>query len=265
LTRVLSQFKPFEDRADLAPVRGRFELAGRRAGGVTAALVCCVIGGGCGGGGGNVPRLSSTPATKAEATVYAHGVNLGVADMPGMVGVSLEHESKGGPSNDEACRVRESHVHIVDIESPVFRSGKGFQLTEIHSSVEVVSSTALAEHKFDQVAAALRRPATRICLQRRIALEIAQGLQARASRGMKTERGQATALLLHPAVPHSFGLRVVVPITVAGNGVRARLRVYVDSEGFVAGPATIGLTSLSFSQPAPTVPHLLSVLYGRAN
>jgi hypothetical protein len=237
----------------------------RRLAALAAPLIAGAVAAGCAGAGANpsVPALREDAlVTKAEATAYAHAVNLGVSDVPGMVSVSLERESKDGPSNDEACGVRESHVHIVDIGSPRFRSGKGFQLEEVNSSVEVVSSAALAQHKADVVVTALRHPATRACVVRRIAHEIAKGLNR--GRQVQIRLGHATASLLHLALPHSSGLRIVVPMTVAANGVRVPLRVYVDSEGFVVGPATVGLTGFSFSHPVPTLPHLLSVLYGRA-
>jgi hypothetical protein len=116
--------------------------------------VLAVAGGLIGGGGeaqGAPPLNPNGPITMAEATAYAHVVNLGVADVPGMVSISLEGEHNEGPPKDEAvCGVRESHVHVVDVHSPRFESGEGFELAEVESEVEVMPTAALAARKLAQ-------------------------------------------------------------------------------------------------------------------
>jgi hypothetical protein len=76
--------------------------------------------------------------------------------------------------------------------------------------------------------------------------------------------GQTLISVLHPTVPNGFGVRIVFPLSIAANGARLEMPVYVDASGFVIGPAAVTLTSLSFSRPVATEEHLLSVLYGRA-
>jgi hypothetical protein len=68
--------------------------------------VLAVAGGLIGGGGeaqGAPPLNPNGPITKAEATAYAHVVNLGVADVPGMVSISLEGEHNEGPPKAKPC------------------------------------------------------------------------------------------------------------------------------------------------------------------
>src|SRR5579862_8994741 len=84
---------------------------------------------------------SSGPITKAEATAFARAINLGARDVPGMVSTSLEGEHKEESLDEVNCGPRQSHAHLVNIDSPTFRSGEGFQTAQARSSVEVVSTT----------------------------------------------------------------------------------------------------------------------------
>src|SRR5437870_2496935 len=109
---------------------------------VTISLVAlAALIGGCGASSNAAQLPAKGPITKAAATEYAHAVNLGVADVPGMVSVSLEGEGKEGPGAPTriGCgleRRGRSAAHLVDIHSPTFISGEGLQLQELHSEVE---------------------------------------------------------------------------------------------------------------------------------
>jgi hypothetical protein len=218
------------------------------------------------GGGSSVPSLSSTgPVTKAAATAYANAVNLGVADVPGMVSLSLESEHKERRSPLEAkCHVLESHVHVVDIQSPKFRHGEGFQLEEVKSDVEVMPNVALADRELRQIESEFKSPRALACVRRGFAQSLARGLTKGVAGRARVTVGRTTLSLLHPAVGHSFGLRVAFPFTITGPARSIGSTFYADAIGFFVGPAGIGLTTLSFSHPPATEQHLLSVLFSRA-
>jgi hypothetical protein len=209
---------------------------------------------------------TSGPVTKAEATAYAHAVNLTPADVPGMINVSQEGEEREKTTHpvESRCRLRESHVHVADVHSPTFRSGEGLQLELAVSDVEVVPTVALADGKLTQVEADLRSRRARACLKRTYAAifgrSLAKGVAGRA--GLTV--GRATLTVLHPSVPRSFGLRVVVPFTITGTLRSISASVEVDAYGFVAGRTAVSLLRLSFSGPVSADTHLLSLLYERA-
>lgn len=205
------------------------------------------------------------PVTKAEATAYAHAVNLGAADVPAMVSVSPEGENQERASNSEAvCGVRGRRVeNVVDIQSPQFKSGEGFKLTEVRSEVEVMP-TAVAESKLAEEQAALGKPRVRTCLKRRFEHDLARSVHGRSTRGVRTLLGRTNISVLHPTIPHSLGFRIVVHVTYVVHGSRIRVRIYADGFSFFVGPAEVSLSTISFSSPVPTEQQLLSALYSRA-
>jgi hypothetical protein len=218
------------------------------------------------GGSSNVPALRTNgPITKAEATAYANAVNLGVADVHEMVSVSQEGEHKEAPSSLEAtCGVRESHVHVVDIESPKFRAGEGLQIEEVKSDVEVMPNVALAQRKFAQTQSVFKNARVLACFRRAFVKAFDKGLTKGVAGRARVAVGRTTLSILHPAVPHSFELRVAYPFTITGTARSIRSTMYVDIIGFFVGPAGIGLGTFSFNHPATAEQRLLSVLYGRA-
>jgi hypothetical protein len=76
--------------------------------------------------------------------------------------------------------------------------------------------------------------------------------------------GSTRISVLHPTLPHSFGLRVVVPVTFTIAGLPVPVRIYIDQVGFVVGPAVVGLNDISFSGRFGMEQRLLSLLYSRA-
>jgi hypothetical protein len=218
------------------------------------------------GGATSVPSLRTMgTSSKAEATAYANAVNLGVADVPGMVSVSQEGEEKAEKYPvTSRCGLQESHVHVVDIHSPTFRRGDGLQLKEVRSDVEVVPTVALADRKLAQIQADIRSPSARACLKRVYTQIFARSLTKGVTGRARVTFGRTTLTFPHPTVPRSFGLRLVFPFTVIGTVRSIGGSFDVDAFGFVAGPAAISLTSFGFSGPAPTEQHLLSLLYSRA-
>jgi hypothetical protein len=207
------------------------------------------------------------PITKAEATTYANEVNLRPADVPEMVSIGVEAEHKEASSLIEtACGIREGHRHVVDVKSPTFRSGGnggGVPLQRVSSDVEVVPTVALADRKLAQVQADIRSPHARACLERVYGQIFAKEL---SKERIHFTVGRTTVSVLHPAVPRSFGLRVVIPFALAVNGSTVHTRVYVDGFGFVVGRAGVSLVTTRFTYPVPatTEQRLLSLLHSRA-
>jgi hypothetical protein len=222
---------------------------------------------GCGENSSASPLPTHGPVTKAEATAYANAVNLGPTDVPEMVGIGVEGEHKEVSPLIETCGIRERHADdVADVKSPTFRSGGnggGVPLQEVKSDVEVMSTAALADRKLAHTQAAIHSPRIRACLARVYAQIFAKPF-AKGNRPLSL--GRTTVSALHPALPRSFGMRVVVPFALTVNGLKVDTRLYVDALAFIVGRAAVSLVTLRFTYPVPaaTEQRLLSLLYGRA-
>jgi hypothetical protein len=236
--------------------------------GVLGAAALLALGGvlsGCGATANAHPLRSNGPITKTEAILYAQAVNLIPADVPEMVSVSQEGEDRErNHSVTSRCGLRESHVHVVDIHSPTFRSGDGLQLKEVLSDVEVVPTVALADRKLAQIEADIRSPRARGCLEHLYTQIFARSLTKGVAGRARVRFGRSTLTFPHPSVPRSFGLRLRIPFTVTGTVRSIGGSFDVDAFGFLAGRAAIGLTSFGFSRLGPTEQRLLSLLHSRA-
>jgi hypothetical protein len=227
----------------------------------TTALTLLVAG--CGGGNSTATVPADGPITKAEATAYAHHVNLGVADVPGMVSTSLEHENHERDLVNSECRLHEIETHLVDIQSPTFRSGTGLEEKSVRSDVEVMPSAALASGKFSNEQRVLASARDRACLTRAYSQAFVTNLRHGLPGGVRLLIGHTTLSVLHPPVPGSLGLRIVVPFTIVGPAGSLTASLEVDGVGFVHGAAAVNLLATGTGGPLPTEQHLLSVLYGR--
>ncbi len=221
-------------------------------------------------------RYESAPGGKASATAgaeaksravaYAHSVNLRQADLLGMASVAPEGESHERSDSAEAkCGLRESHVHVVDIQSPKFKGGSALHVAEVRSDVEVLSTAAQADAKLTVIENAFRSSTARNCLQLTFAQAFAKGVNKAANHRARITPGATRISMLATSVPHSFGVRLLIPLTVSANGVALQMRFYIDAFGFVVGRSAIGLTAFGLSNPVPGEQDLLSLLYGRAS
>ena len=230
---------------------------------VTTLAVAALIAG-C-GEGLHVPALpKSGPITKAQATAFANAVNLGVADVPGMVSVSQEGEEK--PSrNEPKCAVPEDNAHIVDLRSPTFRRGRGLGYEQIHSDVEVVSTTAIAAKKIAEFQTGITNARAVACLARAYAQAFSKGLAKDLGAGVGVTLGRTTIRQLTPTMPSAVGVRITLPFTIVSpRGSVVAGEVDVDGLGFVVGRALVGLTATSGSGVISThEDRLLSLLYER--
>ncbi len=241
-----------------------------RTNGLAAVAILAVgaVVSGCGGTTKAVRLPASGPITKTNAVTYAQAVNLIPADVPGMLSVSLERESKPGRGDTEEARCAGTPSPtrvVVTIESPWFRSGSGLQVKKVQSEVSVRPSAALATRSLSADQAALRDARNRTCLLRDAAGGLATGFH-RANKRISLSVGRLVLSPLPHSLPRSFAFRITMPLTFGRAGRWLHTRAYLDALGFVRGPAVVSMTAAGYSSPVPTATEqrLLSLLYGRA-
>jgi hypothetical protein len=227
----------------------------------TSAIAALIAG--C-GGNSSAPSLRSSGVTKAEATAYAHYVNLGVADVPGMVSTSLEEEQHERDVVNSGCRLHEIEAHIVDIQSPTFRRGSGLQIKSVRSDVEVLASSELAARKSANEQRVLADARDRACLAGAYTKAFVGALRRGLAARVHLVAGHTTLAVMHPSVPQSIGLRIVVPFTVVGTARSVSASLEVDGLTFTQGPAVVNLLTAGTGGRLSSEQRLLSVLYNRA-
>jgi hypothetical protein len=215
-----------------------------------------------GGQGTAAPQLpASGPISKAEATAYAHEVNLIPADVPGMVSISEEGEH--GPRHrprPPGCRTFGHAGRIVGIRSSRFRSGLGLHLKQVSSEVEVVATPGQLRRK----RAELVRELQTTCLQREVASALASGVTKELNGRGAVTVGATKSSVVHPDVPGSLGLQTVTPFTITTPVESEHGNLYADVLAFFVGRAEVDLFYYGTSGAVLTEAHLLSVLYQRA-
>jgi hypothetical protein len=218
---------------------------------------------GCGGDTKARSLRTDGPVAKAEAADYAHEVNLGPADVPGMVSVSLEKEEKAprriGVEIARCAGAPDPNRRVVAISSPNFRApGTGLRVQQVSSQVEVRPAVEVAARDL----AAVRSSRFRACAERLGQRQFTTWF-ARARVGHVAVLPMGDGL---PANADSAGYRLVIPLSFRRGGVPIHTTLYADSFGFRSGPAEVVLTAICFSSPVPiaTEQRLLSLLYRRA-
>ncbi len=197
------------------------------------AIVSAVIG--C-GGSASAPATSATsePITKAQATAYAHAVNLRAADLPDLVVANIRSASFTGTTDPEHEQIR--------------------------SVVEVMPNAAIAE----QNNAANRSQRALACAKRFFPLELGNQNGGRVHYGAVTVSRLPNPL---PGVPGSLGYRVAVNILGVPKAIEpTQPRLYIDAFAFLSGPAEVALVTTAFPQPVSeeTESRLLLLLHSRA-
>jgi hypothetical protein len=213
--------------------------------------------------------LPASGVTKTEAVAFAQAVNLTPADVPGMVSVSLEKESKPGRGDIEEARcigAPSPLESVAELKSPDFRSGQGLQEKQVKSGVEVRPSAMLAAQSLTAVTAAVHNARSRSCLLRLAATGFVKAFAHRRNKRIWFSVGRLTLSSLPHSVSGSFGLRFTIPMTFGRGSLLFRTNVYLDAFGFVKGPAQVSLSATGYSSPVPssTEQRLLSLLYSRA-
>ena len=233
-------------------------------------LVIVATGGvlaGCGttGTSGVLARQDTgTPITKAQATAYAHAINLRAADLPEMNASSPEHERKA-PTHAELELARcdgelNPELRVIDRASPTFTASAEEENEEIHSSVEVLPTQAVAaRHNAAQVS-----PRGLRCIRHFIPASIAKHNTRRLHYGPVTLSHLPNPL---PGVAGSFAVEITTSVIGIPSQIAATPpHVYIDVLGFISGTSEINLTAVGFPEPVPeeAEQRLVSLLYTRA-
>jgi hypothetical protein len=225
-----------------------------------------ILGAGC--GSSQTATVTGTTAasgsiSNAQATAFAHEVNLAAADVPGAVVRTTERES-AAPSQASVEFARcsggvDPRRRLVNINSPSFRLRTAGISMRVKSSVEVMPTAALAAHNY----AAIRSARGHACLAR----QLTQILQKTATGPASFEHATVTSLPnLLSTGQESFGVRVTMTLTATVRGKQIRLPVYLDEFDVLAGPAEVNMSASASRHPTPTTTErpLLSLLYSRA-
>jgi hypothetical protein len=225
--------------------------------GVVGAVAGC-------GGSTSAPSASATspPITKAQATTYAHAVNLRAADLPGMSIASPEGAHPASKRLDpvERCAGNVNpDLALANIHSATFSGTTDPEHEQIRSEVEVMPSAAIAAKNN----AANRSKRALACAKRLFPLEL-------GSQGGRVHYGAVTVSRLPdplPGVPGSFGYRIAVSILGVPKAIEpTQPHLYIDAFAFLSGPAEVALVTTAFPEPVSeeTDSRLLSILHSRA-
>lgn len=237
---------------------------------IAAWLVLGAAGGlaaGCGGSSGasaaSATPQTSAPITRAQATAYAHAVNLRAADVPEM-STSLPEGAAPAPKRSAFELARcyggvSPARRIIKVHSPAFLAGHAVQSQLVESRVEVWPTPGLAARNN----AAYLSSRGRACFLR--------SLEALHKKLNKQRAGQLqfgpsrVATVANPlsGVSRSF-LRTIVESRLRGGQIR--LHIYHDIFTFISGAAEIELEAIGFTRPLPsaTEERLLLLLLSRA-
>jgi hypothetical protein len=217
--------------------------------------------------------------TRAQATAVARSVNLAPADVPEMAASGREEEAKVKNVALEGAHCAGAvspYRRIVDMHSVKFKGASTAPRESLRSAVTIWPSAALAE----QESTAMLSPRGRACDQ-----HLLERLALGEIGPVHVSHVSVTRLPSPlPAAHDSYAARISMTISGSlGTGARSgrstatlessspttariSIPVYIDTFGFVAGPAQIGLTATGLKRPPSpaTERRLLSKLYSRA-
>jgi hypothetical protein len=207
-------------------------------------------------------------------------VNLTPADVPEMASVGHEEETKVKSISLENARCSGSvspYRRVVDIRSVRFKGATASPRESVRSDVTVWPTSAVAEHNTAAEVSRRGRACAQHLLERLAIGEIGT-----------VHLSHISIAWLPPPLPGgrgSYGARIRLTISAqlapgktqsgrstatiessSPNATRVQIPVYIDTFGFLAGPAQVSLTATSLKRPASSaIEHrLLSVLYSRA-
>jgi hypothetical protein len=220
---------------------------------------------GCGGNASAPAASAASPSiTKAQATAYAHAVNLQAADLPGMSVASPESQALPPKQVDREANRCIGNVNpdlsVVRIHSGTFTGAAEAEHEQIRSAVEVMPTETLAARND----AANRSQRALSCTAR-----FAPRLLGKASTG-RVHYGPLKVSRLPnplPGIRGSFGIRIAITILGVPAAIEpTQPHLYVDVLGFLSGPAEVNLTATAFPEPVSeeTEIRLLSLLHSRA-
>ncbi len=201
---------------------------------------------------------SGTP-TKAQATVFAHAVNLRTGDLPafktGAVSKTTPADKKTGAAIARCSGGVDPNRAVIDADSPDFTVVTGIVQQDVSSEVEILPTAALVAKDLNAAKSARGRG----CIERDLNKEFA----AMKIKGVKFGRFSVATMPL-PAVgaSGSFAYRFTVLATIHAE----KIPYYADILGFTYGRAEVTLSGLGFGEPVSGKDELglFSVLLRRA-
>jgi hypothetical protein len=214
---------------------------------------------GCSSGSSSTTTpMGGGPITKAQATAYAHAINLRAGDLPGTRSLTSEHEEPPTPPARDVGRCDggvSSNVAVVNVASPQFAAAGQGQFISFGSATVVLPTAALASRSItaDSSARGLA------CVARLLPLAVTTpGVQF----GRFTITRLATTL---PRGARGYAVRLSGTAHPQAEPTKGT-RYYLDALAVVSGPAEIGLIAVGVQRPpsSQAEEHLLALLYSRA-
>jgi hypothetical protein len=198
--------------------------------------------------------------SRAQALGFARAVNLGASDIPGASIAARTVTAIDARERREyrACERSVDHGSaLAELSSAKLERGDELETEQISSGVTVLAD----EHEVAREFAALRAPALRECLARALTRNFAE----KAVRSARWGRFTVTRLPVQaPGASATVGIRVTAMLNFPFSEIS--VPIYVDMVGFAVGPAEVGLSAASVTQPVPagTEQELLALLLARA-
>jgi hypothetical protein len=257
---------------------------------ITAAIVALAAAGGCvsgcgSGASGNASSYKTSGSgpsgtvTQRQARAYAQAVNLKASDVPELTAVRSEREATPKRLGEEAARCAGAESpsrRVADVNSAKFSGASASPRETVGSEVVVWPTASAAERN----AAAETGARGRACVQHLLERLALRRITARVRvahvsvawrpsplRGAKDAHAARVTLTVAAEASGARGGTSSVALESPVSGARrVRVPVYLDVEGFLSGPAQVGLTALGVGRPASaaTEHRLLSLLYSRA-
>jgi hypothetical protein len=198
--------------------------------------------------------------SRAQALAFARAVNLSAGDLPEASIAPKEKHTDSARERREyrACEKNLKHGHKLAVaSSPKLKRGHELEVEQISSSVTVLSD----ERTISEEVAELKRPGLLECE----AHALTRNFSERAIRDARWGRFKVSNLAVRlPGAAETIGIRIAASLDLTYSEVS--VPIYVDLLGFGTGPAEIGLTTTSVTQPMPaaTEQELLALLLARA-
>jgi hypothetical protein len=233
----------------------------------SAVLLAAALLTGCGGVAASATSVAlptSGPVTEAQATRYAHAVNLRAGDLPGFTGTGGETEGPEPGRYDLQYRRclggTDLARRIAAITSPEFSAGRAFHAKIVTSTVEVWPTPAIV---------ALNNARSHSHRGQACLIRFLDAVHTKIDRERKgrMQIGPFTLAITPdplPGVSNSFLTTIDETRLLRTGAIRAH--IYRDILQFTTGPAEIELEAIGFGHPipVPTEKQALRLLLGRA-
>jgi hypothetical protein len=211
------------------------------------------------------------PITRAQASTYAHAVNLRGYDVPGMTQVAPE-----GPIDDRGsweafarCTGEPRSTHsVMTIQSPIFTYSGRLEYQSVYSAVAVWPGEGAAGRYLAVLASARARTCITHSYDRALLRSTTKHKPLHLDRISATSLpSPAPTSYRGPGPYRATALRLTLQSSyTTRRGRRVQLPFYIEDFTFAYGRIVIGLTAESLVRPFPQANerYLMSQLVGRA-